>query len=91
MADLNLNINQLCFKTGASWPNVKKLINGQTSRINFTMLGALCRSLEMTPSDLFTLETEHDENEAKEGRRGADWPRSPERLYSRVFGHGSKE
>ena len=85
MTERHLNRNQVANRIGCTWPNTNKLINGNTSRINFDILGRLCTALDLTPSEIFTTEEEVAQEQAETRRCSTDWPRSPERESKRVL------
>lgn len=79
------NTSTLAKKVDITWPNLKRLLSGQTSRINFALLGRICSELDLLPSDVLTSEDQVDQERAEARRRNPDWPRSSERKPAGVL------
>lgn len=50
------NLNQFAKATGLNYQAAQKIYNGETTRIAFDNLESICKTLNVTPNDIFTLE-----------------------------------
>lgn len=53
----------LCNEMNITYRNLNKIIDGLTSSISFRYMESFCKYLECTPSELFTIEEDEDEDE----------------------------
>ena len=56
LAERDLTLAALADRVGVSTVNLSVLKNNRAKAVRFTTLTALCRELECTPGDLFTVE-----------------------------------
>ena len=50
------NLNQFAKATGLNYQAAQKIYNGETIRIAFDNLESICKTLNVTPNDIFTFE-----------------------------------
>ena len=50
------NLNQFAKATGLNYQAAQKIYNGETTRIAFDNLESICKTLNVTPNDIFTFE-----------------------------------
>lgn len=50
------NLNQFAKATGLNYQAAQKIYNGETTRITFDNLESICKTLNVTPNDIFTFE-----------------------------------
>lgn len=50
------NLNQFAKATGLNYQAAQKIYNGETTRITFDNLESICKTLKVTPNDIFTFE-----------------------------------
>ena len=50
------NLNQCAKATGLNYQAAQKIYNGETTRIAFDNLESICKTLNVTPNDIFTFE-----------------------------------
>lgn len=50
------NLNQFSKATGLNYQAAQKIYNGETTRIAFDNLESICKTLNVTPNDIFTFE-----------------------------------
>ena len=50
------NLNQFAKATGLNYQAAQKIYNGETTRIAFDNLEYICKTLNVTPNDIFTFE-----------------------------------
>ena len=48
------NLNQFAKATGLNYQAAQKIYNGETTRIAFDNLESICKTLNVTPNDIFT-------------------------------------
>ena len=56
LAERDMTLAALADRVGVSTVNLSVLKNNRAKAVRFTTLTALCRELECTPGDLFTVE-----------------------------------
>lgn len=50
------NLNKFAKATGLNYQAAQKIYNGETTRITFDNLESICKTLNVTPNDIFTFE-----------------------------------
>lgn len=50
------NLNQFAKATGLNYQAAQKIYNGETTRITFDNLESICKTLNVTPNDIFVFE-----------------------------------
>lgn len=44
-------------ETKITYPNIKKLCDGKTTSIKFSMIDSICKTLNCKPNDIFTIDS----------------------------------
>ncbi|NSK40058.1 helix-turn-helix transcriptional regulator, partial [Blautia wexlerae] len=56
------NLNQFAKATGLNYQAAQKIYNGETTRITFDNLESICKTLNVTPNDIFIFDDSNKES-----------------------------
>ena len=56
------NLNQFAKATGLNYQAAQKIYNGETTRITFDNLESICKTLNITPNDIFIFDDSNKES-----------------------------